>query len=215
MTPSRNGHRLADVMPAIERVRASTTSSRSLSVRRAASSLPEGRANRRSVRRCARARRASSTSHAPGPRRRFEEAWGSAHASFASTTSTSRNARLAATSRSPRDPSMEARSARRGMPRAQCARNDHPAAGREARGRIEEAHRSEGGGTRAASRGRMRTFGLGAALLVSVLLLLVVWIVGRAAGFSVSLWSSLGLTVLLTVILNVVLGALSRRRRRV
>ena len=60
----------------------------------------------------------------------------------------------------------------------------------------------------------MRNAGLGAALLVSVVLLLVVWVVGRAAGYQVSLWSSLGMTVLLTVIVNVVLGAFSRRRRR-
>lgn len=60
----------------------------------------------------------------------------------------------------------------------------------------------------------MRTFGLGAALLVSIVLLLVVWVVGRAAGFSVSLWSSIGMTVALTVIVNLALGALSRRRKR-
>ncbi|MBA3819890.1 MAG: hypothetical protein H0X17_13425 [Deltaproteobacteria bacterium] len=60
----------------------------------------------------------------------------------------------------------------------------------------------------------MRTFGLGAALAVSVILLLVVWIVGRATGFHVSLLGSLGLTVLLTVVVNVVLGAMSRRNRR-
>ena len=60
----------------------------------------------------------------------------------------------------------------------------------------------------------MRTFGLGAALLVSVVLLLVVWLVGRAAGFEVSLLGSLGLTVLLTVAVNLVLGAMSRRRKR-
>ena len=60
----------------------------------------------------------------------------------------------------------------------------------------------------------MRTFGLGAALLVSVVLLLVVWLVGRAAGFEVSLLGSLGLTVLLTVVVNLVLGAMSRRRKR-
>ncbi|MDQ3366202.1 MAG: hypothetical protein M3680_12315 [Myxococcota bacterium] len=60
----------------------------------------------------------------------------------------------------------------------------------------------------------MRTFGLGAALAVSVILLLVVWLVGRAAGFHVSLLGSLGLTVLLTIVVNVVLGAFSRRNRR-
>ena len=60
----------------------------------------------------------------------------------------------------------------------------------------------------------MRTFGLGAALLVSVVLLLVVWLVGKAAGFEVSLLGSLGMTVLLTVIVNLVVGAMARRRRR-
>ena len=60
----------------------------------------------------------------------------------------------------------------------------------------------------------MRTFGLGAALVVSVLLLLVLYVVGRAAGFHVSLLGSLGLTVLLTIIVNVVVGAMSRRDRR-
>ena len=60
----------------------------------------------------------------------------------------------------------------------------------------------------------MRTAGLGAAILVSALLLLVFYVVARAAGFHVSLWGSLGMTVLLTVVLNLVLGAFSRRRRR-
>ena len=60
----------------------------------------------------------------------------------------------------------------------------------------------------------MRTFGFGAALMVSIALLLVVWGVGKAVGFEVSLLGSLGLTVLLTVVLNVVLLALSRRNRR-
>jgi hypothetical protein len=60
----------------------------------------------------------------------------------------------------------------------------------------------------------MRTFGLGAAVLVSVLLLLVVWAVGRAAGFHVSLLGSIGLTVLLTIIVNVIVGAMGRRNRR-
>jgi hypothetical protein len=60
----------------------------------------------------------------------------------------------------------------------------------------------------------MRTIGLGAALLVSAVLLLTVWIVVRAAGLEISLWSSLGVTVILTIIINVVLGAMARRRRR-
>ena len=60
----------------------------------------------------------------------------------------------------------------------------------------------------------MRTAGLGAAILVSALLLLVFYIIARAAGMHVSLWGSLGMTVVLTVILNLVLGGLSRRRRR-
>ncbi len=67
---------------------------------------------------------------------------------------------------------------------------------------------------RSAPRRCMRTFGLGAALLVSVVLLLVVYLVSRAAGMNVSLWSSLGMTVVLTVIVNLVLGAVSRRNRR-
>lgn len=60
----------------------------------------------------------------------------------------------------------------------------------------------------------MRTFGLAAALMVSLVLLLVVWIVGKAAGFEVSLLGALGMTVLLTVAVNVVLAAISRRNRR-
>lgn len=60
----------------------------------------------------------------------------------------------------------------------------------------------------------MRMVGFGAALLVSVFLLLVVWLVGKVVGFEVSLLGSLGLTVLLTIILNLVVGAVSRRRRR-
>jgi uncharacterized membrane protein YvlD (DUF360 family) len=60
----------------------------------------------------------------------------------------------------------------------------------------------------------MRTFGLGAAILVSVVLLLAVWLVGRVAGFDVSLGSSILMTVVLTIIVNVVLGVLSRRNRR-
>jgi hypothetical protein len=60
----------------------------------------------------------------------------------------------------------------------------------------------------------MRTFGLVTALLVSVVLLLVVWIVGKAAGFEISLLGSIGLTVLLTIGINVVLAVMSRRNRR-
>lgn len=70
-------------------------------------------------------------------------------------------------------------------------------------------------GTRDAPRQSMRTFGLGAALLVSIALLVVVWLVGRAAGYNVSLWGSIGMTVVLTVIVNLVLGAFARRNRRV
>ena len=69
-------------------------------------------------------------------------------------------------------------------------------------------------GTRAALPTSMRTFGFGAALLVSVVLLLVVWLVGRATGFHVSLLGSLGLTVALTIIVNLVVGAMARRNRR-
>lgn len=56
----------------------------------------------------------------------------------------------------------------------------------------------------------MRTAGIGGALIASVVLVLVAWIVGQAMGFDVSLVGSLGLTILLTIILNVVLGAWSR-----
>ncbi|HEU0033571.1 MAG TPA: hypothetical protein VFQ53_23225 [Kofleriaceae bacterium] len=59
----------------------------------------------------------------------------------------------------------------------------------------------------------MRIFGMGAALLVSVVLLLAVWLVGRVAGFHVSLIGSLGMTVLLTIILNLVLAGIRRNRR--
>ena len=66
----------------------------------------------------------------------------------------------------------------------------------------------------AAPRRCMRTFGLGAAILVSVVLLLAVWMVGRVAGFQLSLGTSLAATVVLTIIVNVVLGAISRRNHR-
>jgi uncharacterized membrane protein YvlD (DUF360 family) len=60
----------------------------------------------------------------------------------------------------------------------------------------------------------MRTVGLGAAILVSVVLLLAVWLVGRVAGYEVSLGSSIVATIVLTVVINLVLGAFSRRNRR-
>ncbi len=60
----------------------------------------------------------------------------------------------------------------------------------------------------------MRTVGLGAAILVSIALLFVVWLVGRVAGFDVSLGSSILMTVVLTVIVNVALGVFARRARR-
>jgi hypothetical protein len=60
----------------------------------------------------------------------------------------------------------------------------------------------------------MRTIGLGAALAVSVVLLLAVWIVGKALGFEISLLGSLGMTVLLTILVNVGLAIVIRRRRR-
>jgi hypothetical protein len=69
-------------------------------------------------------------------------------------------------------------------------------------------------GTTSAPLALMRTIGLGAALAVSVVLLLAVWIVGKALGFHVSLLGSLGMTVLLTVLVNVVLAIAIRRRRR-
>ena len=59
----------------------------------------------------------------------------------------------------------------------------------------------------------MRTFGLAASIVVSVVLLFVVWLVGQATGFHVSLLGSIGLTVALTVIINLVVGAMARGRR--
>lgn len=61
---------------------------------------------------------------------------------------------------------------------------------------------------------RMRSLGLASALLISLALIFVVWLVGRAVGFHISLVGSLGLTVVLTVVLNLVLAGVSRRRRR-
>lgn len=60
----------------------------------------------------------------------------------------------------------------------------------------------------------MRTFGLAASILVSVVLLFVVWLVGKATGYNVSLLGSLGMTIALTVIVNLIVGALARRGRR-
>ena len=60
----------------------------------------------------------------------------------------------------------------------------------------------------------MRTFGFGAALLVSIALLVVVWLVGKAAGFEISLLGSLGLTIVLTIVVNLLAGAMGRRNRR-
>lgn len=59
----------------------------------------------------------------------------------------------------------------------------------------------------------MRSIGFSAALAVSVVLLLAVWLVGKVVGFEVSLLGSLGMTVLLTVLVNVVLAAVTRRNR--
>lgn len=52
------------------------------------------------------------------------------------------------------------------------------------------------------------------ALVVSIMLIVVLWLVGPAFGFEISLLGSLGLTIGLTLILNVVLGALSQRQFR-
>lgn len=60
----------------------------------------------------------------------------------------------------------------------------------------------------------MRTFGLAASILVSVVLLFVVWLVGKATGYNVSLLGSLGMTIALTVIVNLIVGAMARRGRR-
>ena len=69
-------------------------------------------------------------------------------------------------------------------------------------------------GTATALSTSMRTFGLGAALLVSVLILLVIWLIGKAVGFEVSLLGSLGMTVVGTILINVVLAVIARRNRR-
>ena len=60
----------------------------------------------------------------------------------------------------------------------------------------------------------MRTFGLAASILVSVVLLFVVWLVGKATGYNVSLLGSLGMTIALTVLVNLIVGAMARRGRR-
>ena len=60
----------------------------------------------------------------------------------------------------------------------------------------------------------MRTFGLAASILVSVVLLFVVWLVGKATGYNVSLLGSLGMTIALTVIVILIVGAMARRGRR-
>ena len=59
----------------------------------------------------------------------------------------------------------------------------------------------------------MRTFGFGAVLLVWLVLLIVVTVVSRVAGFHVSLLGSFIATIVLTIAINLVLGFLSRRRR--
>ena len=60
----------------------------------------------------------------------------------------------------------------------------------------------------------MRTFGLAASILVSVVLLAVIWLVGKATGFHVSLLGSLGMTIALTVIVNLIVGTMARRGHR-
>jgi hypothetical protein len=60
----------------------------------------------------------------------------------------------------------------------------------------------------------MRGTGLLVSLAVVAGILLVFWAIGRAAGYEVSLGSSLLISVVLTVVLNLVLGAFSRRGSR-
>jgi len=79
--------------------------------------------------------------------------------------------------------------------------------------RVQRARTAAAAGMRDATPRDMRTFGFGAALLVSLLLLLVVWLVSRAAGLHISLLASVALTVLLTIIVNVIAGATARRHR--
>lgn len=57
----------------------------------------------------------------------------------------------------------------------------------------------------------MRTLGLLTSLAVVAVFVLLLWIVGRAAGFQVSLVGSLVGSVVLTLLLNLVLGAFRRR----
>jgi hypothetical protein len=59
----------------------------------------------------------------------------------------------------------------------------------------------------------MRSIGLASALLISMIFILVVWLVGRAAGIQVSLLGSIGLTVLLTILLNLVVSVRARHQR--
>lgn len=59
----------------------------------------------------------------------------------------------------------------------------------------------------------MRFFGVGVAVLVSLVLLLFVWLVGHAAGYRISLLDSIGLTLLLGMALNVTLALVERRRQ--
>jgi hypothetical protein len=54
--------------------------------------------------------------------------------------------------------------------------------------------------------------GIASALVISVILIVAIWLVGKTLGFHVSLLGSIGLTVALTVILNLVLAAFSSRR---
>jgi hypothetical protein len=55
--------------------------------------------------------------------------------------------------------------------------------------------------------------GMAFSLGIAVALIIVVWLVGQAAGFQVSLVGSLVLTIGLTLVLNLVLGAFRGRRR--
>jgi hypothetical protein len=54
--------------------------------------------------------------------------------------------------------------------------------------------------------------GLGRSIFVVALVVAVLWLIGRALGFHVSLFSALLVSVVLTLLLNLIFGAFARRR---
>ena len=54
--------------------------------------------------------------------------------------------------------------------------------------------------------------GIGGSVAIVAAAVVVLWLVGQAAGFHVSLWSSLLISVALTLLLNLGLRAFRRRR---